>query len=805
MKFFMFPSRSVARRLGLLLVIGMLLAMHSLHAEPPSWYPYAINEDALSGVADFSAMNHALGSSDRMFARNGHFYRVGADGKANTADDSRIRLFGISLTKAANFPAEQDAPRIARRLRKLGFNAVRLHHLDTDLSDSAEPPRGILTSAAFPTFNESAMQRLRTFIDALKQEGLYVNLNLHVGYTFRPAVDGITPLAPGEKMPYASHPLHLFEPRMIALQVEYAQQLLRRLALNNDPALAMLEINNESSLLGAWQRGELDSLSGEYERLLQLQWQRWIARHLGATEKVCRLWHSCGMTKQGGLLVKSAEALALDGGAGWGASTQRLARRALNKLGIGLPSVLEPQFQPDIRGMQGAGRRVLDFTRFLAEMDKQYLETLRKAIRAEVGELVPLSGTQMYMGGVLNADAQQAMDYVDEHFYVDHYDFPHQAWDRNDWRIRDQSALREAWSSLLQLAYFRDVKKPFVISEFNQAYPNRQGAEILPVMVAVASAQDWDGLFFYHYIDGDSWQALPDSFGLSGHGGQLVTAGIAAAMFRQFQIRPLPEPMTVPLTPELRQMLGAAHDAAGSSYAAYLKMRHGLEPQHVFFRRSGVLHLMQENLSANALQLAGSPPPFPSTVWSAGGGQLQYNPDGPWLQVSTPYSRMFAGTQSEAHDTEEMLNPVFAADSRHFGVLLLSSRDGLPLKTARRVLLALSGATSGNQPDARPPRPKQLQPYPGQPGWWTLEPDTAAQLKPSGPRDASAPVWLERIPVSLFYPAKARKLTVYPLDGEGRRQAALPAAQVVSAPKGFQLQLNQAGSLLTPWYELVLE
>jgi hypothetical protein len=36
-----------------------------------------------------------------------------------------------------------------------------------------------------------------------------------------------------------------------------------------------------------------------------------------------------------------------------------------------------------------------------------------------------------------------------------------------------------------------------VVSEFNQAYPNRQSAEIIPAMVTLASLQDWDGLFFF--------------------------------------------------------------------------------------------------------------------------------------------------------------------------------------------------------------------------------------------------------------------------------------------------------------------
>ena len=253
---------------------------------------------------------------------------------------------------------------------------------------------------------------------------------------------------------------------------------------NNDPALAMVEINNESSLLGAWQRKELDQLKGEYERLLQQQWQHWIVRQFGSLSKACEVWGSCGAVKQGALLVKADETQILNVGEGYLARIQHWLKRILQRLNVNSSAVLAPDFQLH---QTGAGRRVLDFTRFLVEMDRQYLDQMRKTIRAEVGELVPITGTQMYFGGVLNADSQRDMDYLDEHFYVDHYDFPHQPWDNNDWRIRDQSVLSDGLSSLLRRAFYRDVNKRFVLSEFNQPYPNRQGAEIIPVVSAIAS------------------------------------------------------------------------------------------------------------------------------------------------------------------------------------------------------------------------------------------------------------------------------------------------------------------------------
>src|SRR5262249_40143843 len=146
---------------------------------------------------DFSFLNQPLGPADRIFVRDGHFYCVGADLKPHTADDRRIRLFGVNFAFAGLFPAEADAPRIAKRLRRLGVNLVRLHHMDSRPDAEPATANSILTNGPYPTMNPVAAARLRTFLDALKREGIYVNLNLKVGYRFRPDVDNIPPMPNG--------------------------------------------------------------------------------------------------------------------------------------------------------------------------------------------------------------------------------------------------------------------------------------------------------------------------------------------------------------------------------------------------------------------------------------------------------------------------------------------------------------------------------------------------------------------------------------------------------------------------------
>src|SRR5512141_65163 len=144
-----------------------LLILALLAAAAPAqtgFFSFALDEDRLSGAPDFSYLNHPLAAVDRLTVRDGHFYSAAGD---------PVRLFGVNLAFGANFPVEADAPRIARRLRKLGVNLVRLHHMDSQPDSTPSNAGSLLTSAPYPTLNTVAVARLRAFLTALRAEGIY--------------------------------------------------------------------------------------------------------------------------------------------------------------------------------------------------------------------------------------------------------------------------------------------------------------------------------------------------------------------------------------------------------------------------------------------------------------------------------------------------------------------------------------------------------------------------------------------------------------------------------------------------------
>lgn len=87
------------------------------------WFEFVIpDSDTTRNAVDMSFLNEGIaGGSGFVKVENGHF----VDGKGE-----RIRFFGTNLTFSSAFPDKKTAIIIAGRLRELGMNVVRFHHMD---------------------------------------------------------------------------------------------------------------------------------------------------------------------------------------------------------------------------------------------------------------------------------------------------------------------------------------------------------------------------------------------------------------------------------------------------------------------------------------------------------------------------------------------------------------------------------------------------------------------------------------------------------------------------------------------------
>jgi len=174
-------------------------------------------------------------------------------------NENRIRFWGTNAGADAAFPSKSTADNIAGRLRKYGFNLIRLHHLDNPWST-----KSLLNDDNYTrVINSTNRDLLENFISSLKMNGIYVNMNLHVSRTFG-MFDGVVAY---DSLPEFGKAVNFFDPYLIQLHKEYAQQLLSHvnpytgLALVDDPVMAMLEITNENSLYRYWRENKLKPIN----------------------------------------------------------------------------------------------------------------------------------------------------------------------------------------------------------------------------------------------------------------------------------------------------------------------------------------------------------------------------------------------------------------------------------------------------------------------------------------------------------------------------------------------------------------
>lgn len=713
--------------------------------------------------------------------------RVGPDLRPGTADDTRVRLFGVNLSHEAAFPSADRAPEVAATLRSMGFNAVRLHHMDTMPTADPNVFRSTLTTGPYPTLHAGAINRLRHFITALRKEGLYVNLNLMVGYTFRPAVDGIPALDTTGRAPAYASPVHTFHPKLVDLQVAHARRLIASLRLKTEPSLAQVEIMNESSLAAAWLHWDrnlwTDQITGPYASELTTQWQAWVMERHGSWDKACQAWQTCGTEDKSMPTPEQAEALQHGLSSGQLIKLKALANTWWDRARIALGA------QPVRPVAMAPHPKVLDALQFVADVDRRFMNRMKAVVREETHAQMPVTGTQINFGAPLSFASHAQMDYVDAHYYLDHPEFPGSNWSDTDWRIRNESMAHTGLDSLLELAFLRDLGRPFVVSEFNQPHPNTHSYEVLPLMAAVAAQQDWDGLYFFDYTDGHTDRHTPHNFNLQGDWTKSSVIGLSARLFRTPSLPQLRAALTPTPAPEI-WWSSAATDRRPDNWQRQIRLRQGVAPSTALSQRVGYTR------PAQRVEATGKD-----------GQALFRHSDEKTVYVS---GRLVSGVFGEIQPGQVLkTTPLTVEDpsqkpARSLGVLA-HSLDGLPLGDSRHMLMAVPAVVSGSLSGSMPPRPQVLVPYKNDRTWWTLEPQTGqTTTHTSSSRTAVPPLWVLREPLRIRLDHAAPRLTVFPLDPNGKRLPPLGVNRVTRTDREWVLDINQGNDTTASWFELVM-
>ena len=217
------------------------------------WVPYQYRKDILPGSAlDFSSLVDApAGKYGRVVVTNGHF-------AFSACPERRIRFAGVNLCGTANCPDKDLTDRFIPRLRRLGYNSIRIHHHEKPLTTGDD---GL-------SFNEENLDRFDYLVAKAVENGLYLTTDMYVSRPVKGRALGLR-----EKYDEAFKPLVLFG---YAPAVEnwkmFSKKFLTHVnpytgrSLLDEPALVSVVLINEGHLAQSiWRIRDIPAVKKETE------------------------------------------------------------------------------------------------------------------------------------------------------------------------------------------------------------------------------------------------------------------------------------------------------------------------------------------------------------------------------------------------------------------------------------------------------------------------------------------------------------------------------------------------------------
>ena len=841
-------------------------------------FPFSLPwDDASPTATSVASLNPApLLAQHKVTAKNGHFY---------DATGRRVRFVGVNIGAAAVFPSKADAHKIAARLHKYGVNLVRLHHMDAQwATPNIFNSKGSYTKSA--ALDPKSLDLLEFFIAQLKKNGIYVDLNLHVSREWLPG-DGF----PAGKLPELGKVMAYFHPKAIALQKQFASQILTHknpytgLPLALDPVLALVELNNEDSLIGS--TGQVAALPPALRKPLEDGWRAYLTKKYATTAVLKSAWgagqplgiealkresaawtaetqpqtkmrletvSAAGQTNaptgqvlhvadiksdgtnwhlqlhQTGLTLETGKTYTVSFAARAAAPrtifvNARLDQAPWTMVGLDTSVALDTQWKVfsftfaangnvvpghcrlslmvgdsdtefyladwSLRSGSGGSRLApgqsleagnielgqlsgsaagMDYTDYLMTVEDSYCRAMKTAIVA-TGCTASVACSQASYGGIAGAYRESKLDWVDMHAYWQHPSFPGAAFDPNNYRIENTPMTASSGAGVLDgLAMHRVAGKPFTVSEYDHPTPSEYSAEMVPLIFAYAAWQDWDGVFLFAYETAKS-DRITGYFDQQLHPGKLGFLPAAASLFLRGDL--LRNPNALQLTVPKNKVRGLK--ALGTDYAfwgmaqtRYIQGSYQNAPEKAdakaFLTHRAELRF-ENDPGAVMLGIQNVKPVSEGFVWDHQEQQVRVN-----ASASKALIGKLGGRASRVAGFVAEVAP----SKRNFAVLTLTARDGKPTELSRSLLLtALDKAENAG-----------LQ--------WNAERTFAASAWSAGPTQCEVPT------ATLQIATKAQSMTVWALDGTGKRLREVPATV-----ENGTLTLAIGPEYKTLWYELV--
>jgi hypothetical protein len=408
-----------------------------------------------------------------------------------TGDGKRIRFWGVNVTDWSKgsimVPSKEDSPLWAATLARFGVNCARFQFLDLPT------PRGLIDGKRDDTraLDPEVFDREDFFIAELEKRGIYINFNLLVGRPFK-AGDGVQDY---QKIREGAKGISLYDPRIIELQKEYAKQLLAhynpytKSEYRNDPAVAMVEINNENAL---WVGSH--GPTPYYDHELADLYNAWLRKNLNAED------------------LKKLRDIA----------------------GVSVDDPV-PLLQNRNQIETAPKERFYAESRFFHDTQRGYWEDMRDYLAKTLGVKSLIMTTADHghtSSGYPLLLATSSFDTNDGHTYWQH-----------DWenKIKAPMVNDPFNSTVVELSRTAVAGKPYTVSEVNNPFPNGWASEGIPILAAYGNFQDWDAIIWYTFepkVASDWKPYIGDAFDISLDPVKMPQLAAGALMFLRGDVSP---------------------------------------------------------------------------------------------------------------------------------------------------------------------------------------------------------------------------------------------------------------------------
>ncbi|MBN2476423.1 MAG: hypothetical protein JXB62_17550 [Pirellulales bacterium] len=458
------------------------------------------------------ARQSEISMADWLESPAGKHGRILRRGDALIYHGKPIKLWGLNVCYGSCAPEKELAERRAAFYSKMGINSVRLHKY-------ADGPgwAGIQADDSFVEFDEQGLRQMDYFVAQLKQHGVYVKLSstFHVALGAKqrkdvPYMDEFGPLrGAGGRVRTGGGSIYFLK-ELQDLQIEQLVGMLRHenpytgLTYAEDPAVAVVELFNEDSILFYTTMGQLQTIPTVRKRASE-RFCQWLKERYGSKQALLSAWgeNALGCFANEGFPQESWEdETIVPAGNPWFFDPDRLAGSQASKK-----------------------QRLLDTMLFLYGLQNEFYDRYVQAIR-DAG----------YTGEILASNWQAGR--AISHYYNLHSDWRVGLIDRHNYfgggggaKFNSATMLRAAGSGTLSVGMQQVADRPFMLSEWIHVLPNEWGVEGPALIGAYGMGLNgWDVSYMFQNRDSGGFS---DSIGGTWNVTTPNVVGVFPAVARQ--------------------------------------------------------------------------------------------------------------------------------------------------------------------------------------------------------------------------------------------------------------------------------